>query len=341
MGLFLRTSGQGGLAATDPASLCVVWHGSERAPDALRADVHVRLQALRAAHEGAGVAEYWTSDARVQTVRHGQAVCKHDGEWMWVALDTASADAADIATATRHGYDALFAAMQREDFPYLVRCWNYVPHINADQMDDQSGERMERYRLFNRARQEAFQAARQAFEVGAPAACALGSHEGSFTLYALAARRAPRCIENPRQISAYNYPVQYGPRSPSFSRAAVMERSTGDSLLFVSGTASIVGHESLHPGDVAAQTEESLRNIRAVMSQANATQTGSARFDMSRLQYKTFVRHARDAAAVEAVMRRELGSEPIIHFLLADVCRAELLVEIEAVGAAAAGTGEA
>ncbi|MFT3735870.1 MAG: hypothetical protein QM776_12730 [Rhodocyclaceae bacterium] len=341
MGLFLRTSGQAGLAAQPLASMCVVWHTSDSGSDTLVPDVHVRLQVLQSAAEGTGVAEYWASDARVQAVHHGMAVCQHDGEWMWVVIDTAVADAADIATATRRGYDALFAAMQREGFPHLVRCWNYVPHINADQVDAVSGERMERYRLFNRARQEAFQAARQAFEVGAPAACALGSHEGGFTLYALAARQAPRCIENPRQVSAYNYPPQYGPRSPSFSRAAVVERSAGDSLLFVSGTASIVGHESLHPGDVEAQTEESLRNIRAVVLQANATQAGSARFDMSRLQYKTFVRHPHDAAAVEAVMRSELGADASIHFLLADVCRAELLVEIEAVGTAAAGTGEA
>lgn len=302
-----------------------VWHACG-ALSAGMADVQVHLASLSPG-DAAGLAECWSGSAPVTQIRHGEALCRQDGELMFISVGVA---ADDIVAATQRAYGALFAAMQVEAYPHLVRCWNYVPAINAGQADPVSGVLTERYRLFNQARQDAFRVARQSFEVGAPAACALGSHEGPYTLYAIAARRAPVCIENPRQLSAYYYPAQYGARSPSFSRAALLDLADGSCVLFVSGTAAIVGHQSLHPGDVVAQTEESLRNIRAVVSQAGG------RFAMERLQYKAFVRHGADAAMVAEVMHRELGTQAHIAFLQADVCRAELLVEIEACGMALA-----
>ena len=75
-------------------------------------------------------------------------------------------------------------------------------------------------------------------------------------------------IENPRQTSAYHYPPKFGKHSPIFSRAcsgAARQRPS----LFISGTASIVGHETIHPGDVRAQTRETMANINALLDEAN------------------------------------------------------------------------
>ena len=167
-----------------------------------------------------------------------------------------------------------------------------------------------------------------------PAACALGSRAGSpLSIYFLAAHWAPRTIENPRQTSAYHYPPQFGTHSPTFSRACVLRESAGTNL-FVSGTASIVGHETIHPGDVAAQTRETLANIGALLAEANCV-VGGEHYSLDALRFKVYVRRARDVATVERTLSGLVrGAAPVVY-LHADVCRQDLLVEIEATGVAA------
>jgi len=82
-------------------------------------------------------------------------------------------------------------------------------------------------------------------------------------VYFLASPARARALENPRQISAYRYPRDYGPDSPTFSRAAIAAATVGQQL-FISGTASILGHESVHIGDAGAQARESAANIAAL-----------------------------------------------------------------------------
>ena len=134
-----------------------------------------------------------------------------------------------------------------------------------------------------------------------PAACALGSAGGGLQIAFLAARANVISVENPRQLSAYHYPSQYGPRSPTFARAGLV-RLGGRDMLFISGTASIVGHQTLHDGDVAAQTRECLHNIAAIVAEANRQAPG-ADFRLDSLAYKVYVRHPEDLATV----RREMA----------------------------------
>jgi enamine deaminase RidA (YjgF/YER057c/UK114 family) len=148
-------------------------------------------------------------------------------------------------------------------------------------------------------------------------------------IYFLASRAAPTAIENPRQISAYHYPPQYGPQ-PAFSRASVLHQAAG-AMLFISGTASIVGHQTIHVGDAGAQTRETLANIEALLSEANRV-AGAASFALGTLAYKVYVRHATDLGAVEAQLRSAVGSSARVVYLKADICRQDLLVEIEATG---------
>jgi enamine deaminase RidA (YjgF/YER057c/UK114 family) len=99
----------------------------------------------------------------------------------------------------------------------------------------------------------------------------------------------------------------------------------------VSGTASIVGHETLHRGDVAAQTRETLANIGALVEEANRI-AGSAAYSLAALQYKVYLRRGSDLAAIGSVLSSALPASARVVYLLADVCRADLLVEIEATG---------
>jgi enamine deaminase RidA (YjgF/YER057c/UK114 family) len=164
-----------------------------------------------------------------------------------------------------------------------------------------------------------------------PAACALGSAQGPLSIGFLAGRVAPLSIENPRQISAYQYPQEYGPRSPTFSRASLV-RQGNEEVLFVSGTASIVGHANMHPTDVVAQTRETMANIKAVLDEANrhASQPG---FDLSSLHYKVYVRNPADLEQIRAELTRSVGNTFKAIYLRADVCRQELLLEIEVTAA--------
>lgn len=228
----------------------------------------------------------------------------------------------DMNEAALRAFSGIFEFLGRSNYPNLIRVWNYFPEINAVKNG------MERYRSFSIGRHEAFVRYQKKFE-DSPAACALGSHGGTLTIYFLASRTPGVQIENPRQISAYSYPKQYGPRSPTFSRATLAFQDA-DRTLFISGTASIVGHETMHPTSVVLQTRETLMNIRAVIGQAILKGLPSVDF-ANGLALKVYVRHAEDFAEVVDIIQEEFGTLSELMVLQADICRADLLVEIEAV----------
>ena len=224
--------------------------------------------------------------------------------------------------ATTQLYRQICATLDAEGYPHLVRVWNYVPDINRD------SHGTERYRQFNSARQHALQASGRPLTGNVPAASALGAVAGSpLVAYFLAARTAPTFVENPRQVSAYHYPRRYGSHSPVFSRATLL-RQAGSLTLFVSGTASIVGHRSLHVGNTAAQTRETLANIGALLAEANRVAPG-AHFTLSSLACKAYVRRPADMPIIQAELTRALGAGARVIYLQADICRQDLLVEIE------------
>ena len=244
-----------------------------------------------------------------------------------IAGDLPAAPAAPSAlhAATEQAYREICATLDAFGYPHLLRVWNYLPDINRDTHG------IERYREFNRARQNALSACGRALSGNVPAASALGAASGSpLVVYFLAGRTAPTFIENPRQMSAYRYPRQYGSHRPVFSRATLLRQR--DSLtLFISGTASIVGHRSIHVGDTAAQTRETLANIWALLAEANRSAAG-ARFSLQELAYKAYVRRPADLPVVQAELAAALGAEARVLYLQADICRQDLLVEIEATG---------
>ena len=229
-----------------------------------------------------------------------------------------------LQRAAEQAYSDLFAALQKLGFPHLLRVWNHIPDINRESAG------LEHYRQFNIGRQDAFLAhGRHVCGASVPSASALGAQaDAPLVVYCLALRQPPLAIENPRQLSAYHYPSDYGPRTPTFSRAN-LACIGGRSALLISGTASIVGHQTLHHGDVIEQTRETLRNIEAVLQQAR--EQGGCALTLQQLHYKVYVRHAADLPAIRAELLRVVGSEVAALYLQADVCRADLLVEIEAV----------
>jgi len=226
-----------------------------------------------------------------------------------------------LQTAARSAYGRIFDLLHAQKFPHVLRYWNYMADING------VVNGLERYRHFNMGRYQAFINGRENISGNVPAACALGTKDGtSFTIAFLAARQPSVPIENPRQVSAYHYPACYGPRSPLFSRASVFHAGNANHI-FLSGTASIVGHETMHAGSIEKQTYETVKNIRTVIHES-VKKTGIA-FAAENLHYIAYVRHATDVPVARRIIHEEFGSKVHIFFLLADICRADLLLELE------------
>jgi chorismate lyase/3-hydroxybenzoate synthase len=280
--------------------------------------------------------EVWSSGRPAESGQHSRVRFRRTEEMLFGCIAVPERDfnaphgedaspTLTLHEATAQAYAEICATLDAHSYPHLLRVWNYLPDINRHYQGT------ERYRQFNTARQEALLASGRALAGSVPAASALGATSDSpLVVYFLAGRVAPVFVENPRQVSAYHYPRQYGTHSPVFSRAALLRQS--ESLtLFISGTASIVGHRSLHVGDTSAQTRETLTNIAALLSEANRLARG-AHFDLDALAYKVYVRRPADLSVIQAQLASALGARAQIVYLQADICRRDLLVEIEATG---------
>jgi chorismate lyase/3-hydroxybenzoate synthase len=202
-----------------------------------------------------------------------------------------------------------------------VRIWNIVPDINRGSGDEET------YVLFNKGRKAAFDL--MGFAPSRyPAATGVGGPPGSpLTVIVAASRTEPVALENPRQTSAYLYPRRYGPRSPAFARAMLL-RDRGGATLFISGTASIVGHESQHRG-IRLQLKETLTNLEQLLVAATRRMPGCV--PGARRHWQVYLRDPADLAAVQDEVHAHLARGQEVAFLQADICRRELLVEIEGV----------
>lgn len=308
----------------DVVGAAVFGAGPAGADAPLECPAHVPLAEVPMSPLGGGpVIERWRVTGPLRFGSLGMVGYAHSEAFLFGRLHAGEDDAGDGLTglerATQRAYRQIHAALEAAGFPHLLRVWNYIGDITRE------SHGTERYRQFNSARQEALIACGRSVRGNVPAASALGCADGPLVIYFLAARAAPRFIENPRQMSAYHYPPEYGERAPSFSRATLLERPAGGAVLFISGTSSIVGHRTLHAGDPAAQTRETLTNIEALLGAAG-------RFSLGSLAYKVYVRHAQDLPAVRREIDAALGPQARRVYLQADVCRADLAVEIEAAG---------
>lgn len=264
--------------------------------------------------------ELWTSDSPVAWHVSDGWTCgtSNDVLFGYCLVDDATAG---LEATTFAVYQRLLALLQREGFPQLMRIWHYFPRIH----DAESG--LERYQAFNRGRSHALETV-PGVEARLPASTAIGTNCPGLLVYFLASRLPVTPIENPRQISASHYPTRYGPRPPAFSRAALAHWGL-TAALFVSGTASIVGHETAHEQHALAQLDETLVNIDALLQRARHSDPSipPCTGDLSVLKF--YVRHPADHAALQQHLAQKLRPQPPTLFLRGDVCREDLLLEIE------------
>jgi chorismate lyase / 3-hydroxybenzoate synthase len=271
-----------------------------------------------------GKVEVWTSSAEVTTGQSGEIRFSADGQLLMGVFQIPESQTCSLESLTYGAYTRIFEFIESQGYPHLIRIWNHFSGINSEENG------LERYRSFCKGRYQAFIEHDPEFEKHLPAASGTGAKEKIMTLYFIASQESGTPIENPRQTSAYLYPSQYGVRSPSFSRAIIKESGDQRQLL-ISGTASIVGHESRHKGDVEAQLNETLCNIDALLEHARASQGIDFGADEHRALYKVYIRNSDDYLLISQKLNNKLADRALIMYLNADICRSDLLVEIEAV----------
>ena len=280
--------------------------------------IAIDLEAL----PGADAGDLWRSDLPVRCGWDGTIGYSENGEALVMQLRLEEAELADMEQAVYQAYLRIAAFVAARGYPELWRVWHYLGAINQGEGDE------ERYRRFCIGRYRAV-ADSADFEARLPAATAIGTHGGGLGLIVLAGKRPGLQVENPRQVSAFRYPRPYGLRSPSFSRATLLPCADGVRLL-VSGTASIVGHATAFASDVAAQLRQIASNLQALLAHAAHTRLpGREAREFAADSYIVYLRHASDLPLVRDELERLFGDAPR-RVLVGDICRSELLIEVEA-----------
>ena len=263
--------------------------------------------------------EAWWYRGAVDYQRHGGVTVALCEDFVAAVHQVADERTVDIRAAARQVYDELLEVVDGLGPLTIVRAWNYFSRINAG-----PGDR-ERYRQFSVGRAESFEASGLA-DVQSPPGTAIGGPQGSpFTVVLLASRHPCQLVENPRQMSAFEYPPDYGPRSPKFSRGGVLSLPCGG-LFLISGTAAIVGHSSCQTETIGEQAEETFLNLQSLLRSAGLED------DLSALDaVRVYLRDRGDLAVVRGLVEPRFGRDTHITYLEGDICRRELDLEIDGV----------
>jgi enamine deaminase RidA (YjgF/YER057c/UK114 family) len=272
---------------------------------------------------------------------HALAVAYDGVRWVYCAGVKPAASGEGVYPQALDALGRLGAALAEagSSFERVVRTWFYLGGITEPEAE------VQRYQELNRARTEFYRDIRfhcsslapKAPRGVYPASTGIGMAGGGLvaSCLALETRRDDVFLlplENPLQTPAYAYDPKYSCQSPKFSRAVAL--GLGDYVTtWVSGTASIVGSESCHPSDPEKQTEQTIDNIERLIGAENFTRhglkgAGASLRDLAKI--RVYLKRPEDLAKCRAICGRRLGAVPAIY-AVADICRPELLVEIEGV----------
>lgn len=230
----------------------------------------------------------------------------------------------DMRAASFEAYRLLQGFLRQSSHHCPMKIWNYIPGINVGEGD------AEQYRQFCVGRAEAL-SPDPAEQPPMPAATAIGSpaEEPALQIYFLASALPGVNVENPRQLNAWHYPRQYGPRSPLFSRGTIMQLDNSRQFL-ISGTASVIGHRT-HHDNALDQIGESLRNVNSLLDEAQRLLGGQRTSLGDAGILRVYIRNREAYPALKEKLDRIVPAEmPRVH-LLGDICRSDLLTEIDGI----------
>lgn len=270
--------------------------------------------------------ETWWIDDKVEYSTQGSLRIAECADYAVVIYENDESDQDNHEAFVHQAYAELLAAVASTQHPRLVKVWNYLGGINDGEGD------LERYRQFSVGRAIAFGESGLDNE-DAPTGTGIGTmSDRGLSIIALCSNQDFALAENPRQVSAFHYPREYGPKSPKFGRGGAVA-ANDHHLHLISGTASIVGHESMHPGDTVLQLDETLRNLDSLcdaISEASRDDPKLILDDQSVL--RVYLRDPGDYLQIASKLKDYLGpGADQVAFLHGNICRRELMVEIDGV----------
>lgn len=233
--------------------------------------------------------------------------------------DAVHLDADALRERVASAYRSVLASLEQID-RHPVRFWNFIPDIGAPLVDG-----VDRYMVFNAGRHDAYGAQSS----GLGTASAVGVSGSDLSIHCLGLDEPGTRVENPRQTPAWQYSARYGPLPPCFSRATIVDLA-GRRTLLIGGTASVVGEDSRHAGQLDAQVEETLLNLDALIHAANGDASDAAALHRL-VDLRVYVTSASQAERVRDMLVNRCPRTRSIAVAVAQVCRPELLVEVEGV----------
>ena len=218
-------------------------------------------------------------------------------------------------------FDKIEAVFKKEAFEIdcIQRQWNYIPDIV--EYDESS----QNYQQFNDARSEFY--AKATWKNGYPSATGIGVRNRDLLISLMAVKGDYKVsvLSNKEQVDAHIYSetvlenneIGGGIKksTPKFERGKVI-----NGMIDISGTASITGEKTMFIGDVCRQTERTLHNIKLLLKQAGKNK--------GKQSMRVYVKRSDYFEDIKKVCDREYP-EAQKNYVQADVCRDDLLVEIE------------
>lgn len=216
---------------------------------------------------------------------------------------------------------------------HIIRQWNYIENIL--ELKSENEKQFQKYQLFNEARNSFYKGKQLA--TGYPAATGIGMKNGGLVIDFIAWKSSGITevypINNPKQIASYQYgqEVLIGANRekkhkspPCFERGKLI-CANGSSTLYVSGTASILGEETIGYNDIKKQTITTINNINVIQEES----VNQCR-DVNKIKHvRVYLKSKKDFQLIKGICTKAYGEIPIVY-VLADVCRDNLLIEIEA-----------
>lgn len=240
-----------------------------------------------------------------------------------------------VSESAHSTFADIHEVLRRENisFKNLVRQWNYIPGI-VDTRQSGEGE-VQNYQEFNDARAEWYR--KDGLLEDFPAATGIGVSGGAVKIEIIAFSECNDTqvlsLKNPIQSDAHQYSVdklvgRNVKETPRFERGKLIF-SRGKGHIWVSGTAAIRGEDSI-PGDVMEQSILTCENIDALIQPGNLIKSGlpESEYNISPIYIRAYVKDNNHGDLVQSFLMNRYPDTPI-HVLQADVCREELLVEVE------------
>ncbi len=246
----------------------------------------------------------------------------------YLRIEMHESDNHDLEQVSYDVYTKLFALAASKNLGNLVRVWNYIPNILSEDGD------LERYRKFNIGRWNAWEQFGPKFSNGVPirpAMTGIGALSGPLVIEALFSHSNVIHLESPRQTEFVNYSKKWGPKPPISARGTLL-LNADNAELYISGTASLVGEEVAHEGDVIEQTRETLKNIEILIGNENLKRYDQdINFTLDNVHaIRVYVKNPTDYVQVKQILD-EVWKDKNILYVNDDICRPGFLIEIEGI----------